>query len=138
MGTAQADVEERGALGFRVVLLVCVSVAIASAIYLVAAPLDCRPHGYCKSLLGSYRPDPPGHVFALVAGLVIGSLIFLIGWLVFVRDSIWVRNVLVFVVALGIGVSLLSQSVLFVIGPALGGLLLWVLLRGTIRRRNPE
>lgn len=117
----------------------------AAVAYLAVAPFRCTPDGTCDGLVAfHYQADSAGHWQAIAAGAVVGGAVGLLLWLLVAPEGPWLtagKGVVSVLLVAGLGISLLSQSVLVVVGPVLVGILLWLMWRGSGRAQendNPE
>jgi hypothetical protein len=130
--------------GNRSSATVCVAVGctVGLLVFLAVAPFDCDDNGICHGFLAfDYGRDSRGPWQAIGAGTLVGAVtaILLFAVLAESKAKSVTRIVLTPVLVAGIGTSVLSQSVLFVIGPVIGGLVLWGLWSGGTRDTgNPE
>jgi lysylphosphatidylglycerol synthetase-like protein (DUF2156 family) len=97
---------------------VCVAVGctVGLLVFLAVAPFECEDNGICHGFLAfDYGRDSRGPWQAVGAGALVGA----------------VAAILLFaVLAQGRAKSVLSQSILFVLGPLICGLVLWGLWKG--------
>lgn len=114
-----------------------VGLVVGLVVYLLVAPFDCNSSGFCEGLVAfQYQPDSAGHWQAIGAGAVVGGSVALLLWAALAPEGpifTIIRVVLTMLLVGGIGISLLSQSILIIVGPLLGGLFLW-LIWGSGRR----
>ena len=105
----------------------------ALAVYVAVAPFQCDAARSCDGLVAfHYPPTSAGHWQALGAAAVVGAGVALLLWTSFEREgrvSAVSRVVVTVLLALGAGISLLSQSVLIVVGPLLASVFLWLMWR---------
>jgi apolipoprotein N-acyltransferase len=110
-----------------------VAIVAGALVYLAVAPFRCEPDGACSGFVAfDYPIGSAAHLRALGAGAIVGLALFLPVWVAVSEPSPLrsaLRAVLTVVLIGFIGVSLLSQHVLIVIGPVLGGILLWLMWR---------
>ena len=118
---------------------------VALVVYVLVAPFKCTAEGTCDGLVAfHYPPDSGGHWQAVGAAALVGGVAALLLWLVLGSEGPGHKVAKIIATPLliaGIGVSILSQSVLFVIGPVIGGLVLWLMWgskRPSSDNTNPE
>ncbi len=99
--------------------------------YLLVAPFTCPPSGACEGWIAfHYQPDSAGHWQAASAGLLLGACLSALLWLALAPPSRMfaaARLVATPIFIAGTAVSIYSQSVLLVLGPALSGVMLWLM-----------
>ena len=102
--------------------------AVALVVYVLVAPFKCS-RGTCDGLVAfHYQPDSAGHLQAIGAAVLVGGAAALLLWLVLGPDRHKAaRLVATPLLIAGIGVSVLSHSVLFIVGPLVGGVVLWLM-----------
>lgn len=131
--------EDRGVGGSIPVIF---GIAIAVVVYVLVAPFDCTRGGVCDGLVAfHYQPDSAGHWQALGAATLVGGAAALLLWLVLGSGDPGHEIAKVVATPLllaGTAVSLLSQSVLLIVGPVAGGLVLWLMWGARGRARNPR
>ena len=112
---------------------------VALGVYILVAPFKCGDRGTCDGFVAfHYRPGSPGHWQAIGAAALVGSVVALLIWLVLDSERPGhkvARIIATPLLVAGISVSILSQSLLFIVGPFVGGLVLW-LMWGSKRVRN--
>ena len=118
---------------------------VAAAVYILVAPFKCSGDGTCAGLVAfQYRPDSVGHWQAIGAGALVGGVVGLLIWLVLGSEGLGhkvARALATPLLIAGIGVSIVSQSILLLIGPIVGGLVLWLMWgsrRPSTDNSNPE
>ena len=106
--------------------------------YVLVAPFKCTDEGTCDGLVAfHYHPDSAGHWQSTAAAALVGGVVALLLWLVLGSEG--PRHTVAKVIATpllltGMGISVFSQSVLFVLGPLVGGLVLWLMWSPRNRR----
>lgn len=120
-----------------------ISIAVGSAVgllvFLAVVPFDCDGTGICHGFLAfDYGRDSRGPWQALGAGALVGTVAATLLFAVLAEGTAKtvMRIALTPLLLGGIAISLLSQSLLFIAGPVLGGLVLWRLWAGSRRRRS--
>jgi glycerol uptake facilitator-like aquaporin len=112
----------------------------AVVVYLLVAPFECTDDGTCEGLVAfRYPPDSAGHWQAIGAAALVGGLVALLLWLVLGpegRGHTVAKIVATPLLLAGIGISVLSQSALLVVGPVVGGLVLWLMWRPARKRSD--
>lgn len=102
----------------------------AGAVYVMVAPFRCDPAGSCHGLVAfDYPPGSAAQMRALGAALLVGSAVALPLWVALsppTHANTVLRTILSVVLVGFIGISLLSHSVLIILGPLLGGIFLWL------------
>lgn len=124
-----------------------VSVAVGSSVgllvFLAVAPFSCDDTGICHGFLAfDYGRDSRGPWQAVSAGVLVGAVVAILLFAVLAEGT--AKNVLR--VALtplllgGIAITVLSHSILFILGPVFCGLVLSALWSGVspIRNQDPE
>ena len=110
--------------------LVC-GLLVAIDVYILVAPFQCHGDGTCDGLVAfHYQPHSAGHWQALGAAGLVGAVVALLAWLVLGRRGRvhWMARIIATpLLVAGIGVSLLSQSVLLIAGPLVGAIVLWLM-----------
>lgn len=109
--------------------------------YLLVAPFSCDRDGSCHGLVAfNYEPGSAGHWQALGAGALVGAVVAMLLWLAMAAGRVHsiARMIATPLLVVGVGISLLSQSVLFVLGPLVGGLVLWLMWSSGGRSRHAE
>jgi fructose-specific phosphotransferase system IIC component len=122
--------EQRRHISARAVAAVLGSLAVM-AVYVSVAPFRCRSDGWCHGLVAfDYEPRSAGHWQAVGAAALVGGFVAMLAW-VSLPPSGSLKNALRVVVtallAPLITVSLVSQSIMMVIGPVLGAPILWLM-----------
>ena len=126
----------------RGVGVVCASVGagLGLATYVLVAPFRCAASGACSGLVAfDYPPDSAGHWQAIGAGPVVGAAVALLLFAALAegRSKIALRILLTLPLLAAIVISAFSQSVLILLGPTVGSLVLWRLWSGQPRARGP-
>jgi ABC-type Fe3+-siderophore transport system permease subunit len=122
------------------VLCASVGAGFGLVTYVLVAPFRCAASGACSGLVAfDYPPDSPGHWQAVGAGAVVGATVALLLFAALAegRSQIALRIVLTPLLLAAIGISALSQSVLILLGPTVGSLVLWRLWSGQSRSKSP-
>lgn len=131
------NVERERGIG---VLCASVGAGLGLVMYALVAPFRCAASGACSGLVAfDYPPDSAGHWQAVGAGAIVGATValFLFAALAEGRSKIALRILLTPLLLVAIVISALSQSVLILLGPAVGSLVLWRLWSGQPRSRGP-
>lgn len=118
---------------------VAVGCAVGLLVFLAVAPFDCDATGICHGFLAfDYGRDSRGPWQALGAGALVGTVAATLLFAVLAEGTpkTVMRVALTPLLLGGIAISVLSQSVLFIAGPVIGGLMLWGLWAGSGRRRS--
>ena len=115
-----------------------VGACVAVVIYVIVAPSRCLGRT-CDGLVAfHYPPDSAGHWEAVGAAAVLGSAAALLMWLVIDSEGpahTWAKIVATPLLIAGMATSLLSQSVLFILGPVIACLVLWFMWKP---KKRPE
>lgn len=112
--------------GFRAAML---GVAAIVATYVAVAPFSCTD-GSCSGWVAfDYREGANGHLQAILTAVAVGAVVALLVRAATGEQHRSVRLILTVLLIAGIVVCLLSQSVLFIVGPLVGGLVLWSMWR---------
>lgn len=124
-------------------LSVTVGCALGLLVFLAVAPFDCDDNGICHGLLAfDYGRDSQGPWQAVGAGVLGGAVvaILLFATLAEGKAKSVMRVALTPFLVAGIAVTILSHSILFILGPLICGLVLWELCRGGSRsaHASPE
>jgi hypothetical protein len=114
---------------------VCVAVGctVGLLVFLAVAPFECEDNGICHGFLAfDYGRDSRGPWQAVGAGALVGAVaaILLFAVLAQGRAKSVMRLLLTPFLLAGIAITVLSQSILFVLGPLICGLVLWGLWKG--------
>ena len=116
----------------------------ALLVYVLVAPFKCSARGTCDGLVAfTYQPDSAGHWQAIGAAALVGGAAALLIWLAIGSGGPGhkvAKLVATPLLVAGIGVSILSQSLLMFVGPLVGGLVLWFMWARNFRpggQRNP-
>ena len=122
---------DRDRPGDRTSLVTGFGVVLGVVVYVLVAPFRCSSGGTCDGLVAfHYQPGSPGHWQAIGAAALVGGTGALLLWLVVGSDTRGhklSKLLMTPLLLVGIGVSVLSQSLLFVAGPLLGGIVLWLM-----------
>ena len=116
---------------------------VAIVVYVLVAPFTCSVDGTCDGLVAfHYRPASAGHWQAIGAAALVGGVVALLIWLVLGSEGpghTVAKVVATPLLIAGIGVSVMSQSVLLIVGPLVGGLTLGLMWapQGPKRRKGP-
>lgn len=106
----------------------------------LVAPFRCAASGVCSGLVAfDYQADSAGHWQAIGAAAIVGVTVALLLFAVLAegRSQIAMRVMLTPLLLTAIVISALSQSVLILLGPTVGSLVLWRLWSGQPRPRGP-
>lgn len=125
----------------RAVGSVAAGCAVGLLVFLAVAPFDCDHTGICHGFVAfDYGRDSRGPWQALGAGLLVGAVTATLLFAVLADGTAKtvMRVALTPLLLGGIAISVLSQSVLLVVGPVVGGLVLWGLWRGSSRPSSSD
>lgn len=113
---------------------VAVGCAIGLLVFLAVAPFDCDDNGICHGFLAfDYSRDSRGPWQAVGAGALVGALsaVVLFAVLAEGRAKSLMRVVLTPFLLAGIAITVLSHSIMFILGPLVCGLVLWGVWKGS-------
>lgn len=112
--------------------------AVAVVVYVLVAPFKCTARGICEGLVAF---DHTGHWQAIGAALLVGGVVALLVWLALGADSPRHRAARVIATPLlivAVCVSALSHSALFIVGPLVGVLVLFLMWTQRPHQRGTE